>query len=272
MKQAPHNLSQWVENLSKEDVPILSNTVRIISDTANNPEASVAWADEIIIVDNSSTDNTVALCRQFTNNITITEDWPGFGLQKSRALDKATGDWVLSIDADERITDELQKEILTAIKLNKYSSYQIPRQSQYCGRWIKHSGWSPDYVLRLFQRDSAKFSDDLVHEKVEFKGTDMATLKNPILHYTYDSLEEVLEKINLYSTANALKSKQKGKKSSLSKAILHGLWAFFRTYVIRAGFLDGREGFILSISNAEGTYYHYLKLMYFSELVKKKQF
>ncbi len=230
---------------------------------------SVSFADEIIVVDNSSSDDTVAICKKFTDNILVTTDWPGFGKQKNRALERASGNWVLSIDADERITDDLQKEILEAIKQNDYSAYQIPRQSQYCGRWIKHSGWSPDYVLRLFRRDSAKFSNDLVHEKVVINAAantaKIGILTSPIKHYSFNSLEEVLDKTNRYSTANALKSFQQGKKSSLKKAILHGLWAFIRTYIIRAGFLDGREGFILAVSNAEGTYYRYIKLMYLQQ-------
>jgi len=227
--------------------------------------ASVAWADEIIVVDNNSTDNTVALCRKFTDKIIITKDWPGFGLQKKRALDQASGEWILSIDADERVPQALQDEIKQAIDANKKAAYRIPRLSQYCGRWIKHSGWTPDYVLRLFRRDNAQFSEDIVHEQVILLQGELGSLKTPLEHYSFNSLEEVLDKTNSYSTANALKHFNNGKKSSLSKAILHGLWAFFRTYILRAGFLDGREGFILAVSNAEGTYYRYIKLMYLYE-------
>jgi len=226
---------------------------------------SVAWADEIIVVDNNSTDKTVEICRLYTEQVIITQDWPGFGLQKQRALDKATGEWVLSIDADERVPEALYEEIQQVIKQSNCSAFRIPRLSRYCGRWIKHSGWSPDYVLRLFKRNKARFSEDIIHEKVELLEGEMGTLKTPLKHYSFNSIEEVLDKTNSYSTANALKSYQQGKKSSLTKAITHGLWAFFRTYILRAGFLDGREGFILAISNAEGTYYRYIKLMYLSE-------
>jgi glycosyltransferase involved in cell wall biosynthesis len=227
--------------------------------------ASVAWADEIIVVDSGSTDNTVTLCRSFTDKILVTKDWPGFGPQKNRALDRATCEWVLSIDADERVTNTLEAEIKQAIVDGKASAFRIPRQSRYCGRWIKHSGWSPDYVIRLFRRDSARFSDDIVHEKVVVSQGDIGTLKTPLKHYSFNSLEEVLNKTNSYSSANALKSYERGKKSSLSKAIFHGLWAFVRTYVLQVGFLDGREGFMLAVSNAEGTYYRYLKLIYLQE-------
>lgn len=227
--------------------------------------ASVAWADEIIVVDNNSTDKTVELCQLYTDKVTITKDWPGFGRQKNRALEQATGEWVLSLDADERVTDALYEEIKQLIKHSEYAAFRIPRLSRYCGRWIKHSGWSPDYVLRLFRRNQARFSEDIIHEKVELLEGKLGTLKMPLKHYTFNSLEEVLDKTNSYSTANALKSYQQGKKSSLRKAIIHGLWAFIRTYILRAGFLDGREGFILAISNAEGTYYRYIKLMYLYE-------
>ena len=224
--------------------------------------SSVQWADEIIVVDCGSTDNTVALCYLFTNKIFITPDWPGFGVQKNRALGKATGKWVLSIDADEQVTPTLQQEIKASITNPNYTAFRVPRHSFYCGRWIKHSGWSPDYVTRLFRRDSASFSDDLIHEKVQVFQGQIGTLTAPLLHYSFSSLEEVLEKINSYSSANAIKYLAQGQKSSLTKAILHGLWAFVRTYFLKVGFLDGREGFMLAVSNAEGTYYRYLKLLY----------
>jgi len=245
-------------------MPQLS-VIIITKNVATHIEAclsSVAYADEIIVVDCGSTDNTVALCRQFTDKVFITDDWPGFGQQKNRGLAKATGEWVLSIDADERVTPALQQEMKQVIADTPYTVFRMPRQSQYCGRWIKHSGWSPDYITRLFRRDSARFSDDLVHEKVLMLHGNMGTLKTPLLHYSFSSLEEVLDKVNRYSSANALKYYKQGKKSSLKKAIFHGLWTFIRTYFLQAGFLDGREGFMLAVSNAEGTYYRYLKLIY----------
>jgi glycosyltransferase involved in cell wall biosynthesis len=227
--------------------------------------ASIAWCNEIIVVDCGSTDNTVARCQKYTDNVFVVDDWQGFGVQKNRALAKATGEWVLSIDADERVTATLQQEIKHAITHATYTAFRMPRKSHYCGRWIKHSGWTPDFVTRLFRRDCARFSDDIIHEKVQVLQGDIGTLKMPLLHYSFNSLEEVLEKINSYSSANAHKHFKQGKKSSLTKAIFHGLWSFVRTYILRAGFLDGREGFMLAVSNAEGTYYRYLKLMFLQE-------
>ncbi|MFU8798118.1 MAG: glycosyltransferase family 2 protein [Gammaproteobacteria bacterium] len=228
---------------------------------------SVSFADEIIVVDNRSTDGTIEFCRQKGAKITVTSDWPGFGPQKNRALQLAQGPWILSIDADERVTPELTAEIQAILhhqdvpRHDRLNGYKIPRLSNYCGRWMKHSGWHPDYVLRLFLKDQAKFSDDLIHERILLQGNS-AKLSHPLLHYSFPNLESVLNKINRYSTDTAQMRFQKGQKSSLTKAIFKGLWAFFKTYFIQRGFLDGREGFILAVSNAEGTYYRYLKLMY----------
>ena len=220
---------------------------------------SVAWADEIIVVDSGSSDDTIKICKQFGAKISITDNWPGFGEQKNRALALATKSWVLSLDADERVTPELQKEILEVIKGNAKASYRMPRSSSYCGQFIRHSGWSPDYVTRLFRRGHAKFSNDLVHERLISEEATL-TLTSPLLHISYINLDEVLDKINRYSTAGAAMSFSSGKTATLGTAIRHGIWAFIRTYFIRLGFLDGKMGFILAVSNAETTYYRYLKL------------
>ena len=222
---------------------------------------SIAWADEIIVVDSGSTDKTIEICKAHGANVHSSREWPGFGPQKNLALSLASHDWVLSIDADERVSSNLRDEIQQVLSLNlQNTAFRIPRSSSYCGQFMHHSGWFPDYVLRLFPRLTAKFSDDIVHEHVIFNG-EVRTLKNPILHISYTDLEEVLDKTNRYSSDGAQMFAERGKKSSLSKAVLHGLWAFFRTYVLRLGFLDGRMGFILAVSNAETTYYRYLKLM-----------
>ncbi len=221
---------------------------------------SVSFADEIIVVDSQSSDKTQEIARSFGVKLEITSDWPGFGPQKNRALNLATQDWVLSIDADERVTPELKQEILTAIASpNAADCYAIPRSSWYCGRFMKHSGWYPDYVDRLFKRGSAKFSDHLVHERLLPTGSS-GKLKNHFLHYSYRDFSQVLKKVDVYSSAAAQQAFKQGKKGGLGEALIHGFWAFFRTYVLRRGFLDGKHGLALAISNAATSYYKYLKL------------
>lgn len=220
---------------------------------------SIAWADEIIVVDSGSSDDTTAICREFTPHVFVHADWPGFGPQKNRALNYASKDWVLSLDADEQVTPTLRAEIEAAISQPWADAYEIPRLSSFCGRFMHHSGWSPDYVLRLFPRESARFSDALVHESVQIKGM-TARLTQPLLHESYRDFEDVLFKLNSYSSAAAKMLEKRGKKGSLTQAILHGSWAFFRTYFLRRGFLDGREGFMLAVMNAENSYYRYIKL------------
>ena len=220
---------------------------------------SISWADEIIVLDSGSDDDTVNICKHYTDKVFET-DWPGFGIQKQRALDKATGNWVLSIDADERVSPELQQEIQQAILKTEYAGFEIPRLSSYCGRQIRHGGWWPDHVLRLFQRDQGHFTADLVHESVIVAGK-TKKLNNPLLHDSYINVEEVLNKVCSYSSLGAEKLYNAGKKASFSKAIINSAWMFVRTYFIKAAFLDGRQGLMMAISNAEATYYKYIKLI-----------
>jgi glycosyltransferase involved in cell wall biosynthesis len=245
------------------------SVILITKNEADNIRAcieSVAWVDEIIVVDSGSTDGTVAICKELGAQV-HEHDWPGFGVQKNRALGYATKEWVLSLDADERVTPELRAEIEGILKAEQVEdSYLVPRLSNYCGRFMYHSGWYPDLLPRLFKRGKARFSDDLVHERLIVEGSS-GKLKGLLLHYAFDGMEEVLHKVNQYSTAGAAMMHKRGRKASLSGAVLRGLWSFFRTYILRGGILDGREGFMLAVSNAEGTYYRYLKLM----LLNQKQ-
>ncbi|MCZ8256397.1 MAG: glycosyltransferase family 2 protein [Polaromonas sp.] len=239
----------------------LSVTV-ITHNEAHNIEAclrSVSFADQVVVLDSGSTDETVNIARSLGAEVSVSPDWPGFGIQKNRALALATSDWVLSIDADERVTPELQVEILACIKAPGSGVYSFPRLSSYCGQYMRHSGWYPDRVTRLFRRTAARFSDDLVHEKVVSQGP-VGQLHSHLLHESFRNFEAVLDKANRYSTAGAQSLLSKGRTGSVGKAIGHGLWAFIRTYFLRLGFLDGRMGLVLAISNAEGTYYRYLKL------------
>ncbi len=220
---------------------------------------SIDFADEVIVVDNASTDQTAELAAQCGAIVQVLPDWPGFGPQKNRALALASGDWVLSLDADERMTPALRAEVLRAVDLpGEAVAFSIPRRSSYCGQFIHHSGWSPDRVLRLFRRGQARFSDDLVHEKLIANGP-TGDLSERLLHLSFPDFESVLDKVNRYSTAGAQALAVRGDKASMFGAVGHGLWAFFRTYVLQRGFLDGQLGLALAISNAEGTYYRYAK-------------
>ncbi len=222
-------------------------------------------AQQIVVVDSNSSDRTLEIAKRYGATLAQPSDWPGFGPQKNRALDQATSEWVLSLDADERLTPALKSEILTAIHHSAHvDCFAIPRLSWYCGRFIRHSGWSPDYVDRLFKRGTARFSDDLVHERLIPNGQ-VAKLENPMLHYSFMNYSQVLQKLDRYSTASAEQAFARGKTSSPLKAVLHGVWAFFRTYVLRAGFLDGPQGFALAVSNGQGTYYRYLKLWHLNQ-------
>ena len=221
--------------------------------------ASVFWADEIIVVDSGSTDDTVSLARGLGAQVYEYADWPGFGPQKNRALDYASKDWVLSLDADERVTPELRIEMEQAMREAQAEGYYCPRLSQFCGKFVRHSGWYPDYVLRLFKRGMGRFSDSLVHECVLLTGR-TAKLNSPLLHYSYLTIDDVERKVEHYSTAAAQQMFQSGKRSSLMNAILSGGWAFVRTYVIRLGVLDGSAGWSIARMNARTTYLKYRKL------------
>lgn len=221
--------------------------------------ASVAWCDEIVIVDNGSTDATHEIAREFGAKLVLTPDWPGFGPQKQRALAAATGDWIFSIDADERLSAAGAAEIRVTLAAPAHAGYFVPRSSLFVSRFMRHSGWTPDLVLRLARRDAAHFTEHLVHERLLVEGG-TGTLREPLLHLSYPDFESVLDKTNRYSSAGAREAYQRGKRASLATALAHGFWTFARTYVVRLGFLDGAEGLMLAIANAEASYYKYVKL------------
>jgi glycosyltransferase involved in cell wall biosynthesis len=219
---------------------------------------SARFADEVIVMDSGSTDGTAELGRAEGATVIVT-DWPGYGSQNNRGIDRVGGDWFFSLDADERISPELAVEIRAAIERPDVNGFRVPRSSMYCGRFMKHGGWAPDYTWRLARRGCGRFTEHFLHAHLEVEGP-TGTLANPIIHYSYRSMEAVLEKLNRYSTAGVRDMIPRHRHGSLGRAIGHGLWAFFRTYFLRLGFLDGRWGFMLAVSNAEVTYYRYVKL------------
>lgn len=219
---------------------------------------SVAFADEIVVLDSGSTDDTAALAREAGATVHIT-DWPGYGPQQQRGIELAKSDWVLSLDADELVSDALRKEIETAMTQSNFDGYFLPRHSSFCGVFIEHGGWRPDYTLRLARRSRAGFTDHFLHAHMTVNGK-AGYLKSPIIHFSYRSLDDVLEKLNRYSKGAAIDLAARGASSTLTKAIFKGFWAFFRTYFVRKGFLDGRMGLVLALYNGHTTYYKYLRL------------
>lgn len=222
---------------------------------------SVMFADEIIVVDSYSSDRTVELCKQYTNKIHL-NTWEGCGIQKKFALEQATQEWVLILDADERVSSELQQEIQDIVKNNStpYSGFVIPFQSFYLGKPVKFGNWHNEQHLRLFRRVDGEIIPTFVHFGLKVTGK-TGSLKHYILHYSFPNVETVLNKMNLYSSLGAKDQLQSGKKANIFTAIFHGVFAFLKGYIFRLGFLDGKYGFMVAVAQAEGAYYKYVKLM-----------
>lgn len=225
---------------------------------------SVPFADEIVVVDSASTDGTPGLAQELGARVITTADWPGFGPQKNRALEAAQGTWVLSLDADEWLSPELAAQVQAVVRrppaAGAPAAYALPRLSSFCGQWMRHSGWYPDRVARLFQRGGARFSDDFVHERLQVEGRVDTLGGGHLLHESIPTLHLAVDKMNRYSSGRAQDLLRAGRRGSLGRAVGHGLWAFVRTYFLKRGFLDGRLGFVLAVNNGEASYYRYLKM------------
>lgn len=220
---------------------------------------SVAWADEIIVIDSESTDNTIELCKTFTAKIVIMP-WLGCGPQREKIYAMASNEWVLLLDADERVSPELATEIQRTIKQANCNAYEIPFRSYYCGKQIRFGDWMHEKHIRLLKRDACKIIPRLVHFGIEVNGK-VGRLRNYITHYSFPNVTTVINKMHSYSTAGAQHLWQQGKRVSFATAVGRGLFTFVRGYILRLGFLDGRQGFMLAVSNAEGSYYKYIKLL-----------
>jgi glycosyltransferase involved in cell wall biosynthesis len=240
-------------------VPQLSAIIIAKNEAANIGDCldALSFCGERIVVENGSTDDTAKIAAAKGARV-VSHAWEGFGPQKNYALSLATGDWVLSIDADERVSPALAREIEAVIGSPRADAYEIPRVSSFLGRDMGKSGLFPDYVLRLFKRGKARFTNDLVHERVVCDGT-AARLTTSLQHDAVNRLEEAIGRVNRYSTDSANMLVASGRRVTFASGITHGLWTFFRVYVLRLGFLDGREGFLLAVANAEGSYYRYMK-------------
>ncbi len=250
-------------------VIVTKNEARNIADCI----ASVAFADEVLVLDSGSSDATVALATAAGARVVAT-DWPGYGPQVARGFGLARGDWVLSLDADERVPPALRDELRTALgeaATRGIDGFRMPRLSEFCGRFIHHSGWQPDHTLRLGRRSKAGFTSHFLHAHMTVDGR-IGTLRHRLVHHSYPHLDDVLEKLARYSSGHARDLQAHGKKGGLGRALAHGVFAFFRTYVLRLGILDGRHGLMLAIYNAEYTYYKYLQLMFLQSPPQRPEF
>ncbi len=222
---------------------------------------SVYFADEIIVLDSGSTDKTIEIAKQYTDKVFST-DWRGYGVQKQRALERASGDWILNLDADESISDALQKEIKHAIVSNTADAYRLPIQMVFYNQPLKYSA-SPKRHMRLFKRANAEFSKDIVHEKIILPpGIRIGKLKHAIRHHSFQDVSHVLYKLNKYSSYSAKIRIQNKKKPNLTRVLASTMWMFGRCFFLQRGFLDGKLGFLFALFSAQGTFYRGIKQIY----------
>jgi len=223
---------------------------------------SVLWADEIVVADSSSRDNTAAIATELGARV-VQIQFRGFGDLRNRAMAACTHDWIFSLDSDERCTPESRDEILATIDdPQAVDAYYIPRRNYFMGRWIQHSGFYPDYRQpQLFRKGVLQFKDDPVHEEYSIVSRqDAGYLQQAIWQFPFKNLEEVVHKANKYSTLGAEKLAKNSRRGTMLTALSRGLWAFFHMYFLKLGILDGWPGFIIALGNFEGTFYKYAKL------------
>lgn len=239
----------------------ISATIITFNEQDNLPRAlqSLGCCDEIVIVDSGSTDRTVEVARGFGARV-IERGWPGYARQKNFAAEQASNDWILALDADESLSEELQRE-LGEIKRqgSGFDAYSCPRLAQYRGKWIRHSGWYPDRKVRFYDRRKAAWAGDYVHESVRVGGS-LGALQGDLLHYTCATFSRHVESVNRYTTLAAQEMAAAGRGVSLARMLAAPPWAFVRSYVLQRGFLDGREGFLIASMAAFYVFAKYVKV------------
>jgi glycosyltransferase involved in cell wall biosynthesis len=244
----------------------VSATIIVLNEETNIRDCleSVRWADEIIVSDTGSTDKTVELCETFGARV-YKDQWRGYGAQKNLCAERARNDWILNIDADERVSPELKAEISTVLENGPperprgTAGYYIPRKNFFGATWIRHCGWWPDYNLRLYRRSSGRFAEKLVHEAVQVDGT-KGYLKNPLVHRTYEDVPDYLERMERYSTLAAKQMLLEGRRTRTLDILIRPAFTFFKMFVLKRGFLDGGVGLLLSMLYASYTKAKYIKL------------
>lgn len=240
----------------------ISATVITLNEEENLAAAleSLTFADEIVVVDSESTDRTIEIARRFTDKV-ITQKFLGYAAQKNFAAEHAAHDWVFNLDADERVTPELAREIEALKKAQAVSiaAYEMPRKVFYLGRWIRHSGWYPDFKVRLYNRRQAGWQGDYVHESVKTDGQ-VSRLRGDILHYTVRSAAEHHLRIDRYTTLSAQEAFDKGKQATFASIALAPLATFIKTYIFKRGYLDGIPGLAIAYFAAHYVFLKNLKL------------
>jgi glycosyltransferase involved in cell wall biosynthesis len=221
----------------------------------------VLWADEIIVADSHSTDGTSEIAEKMGAKV-IHIPFEGYGHLRNKAISYCTNEWIFSLDSDERCTLEVKNEILSIINTSSIDIFKVPRKNFFMGKWIKHSGWYPNYRQpQLFRNGKMYYTDEEVHEGfVSHSEKKIGKLKNHIWQFPFKNTEEIIYKANRYSSLGALKLQKNGVKGSIFKAFTHGFWSFTKHYIFKLGFLDGGAGFVIAFGNFEGTFYRYLKL------------
>jgi glycosyltransferase involved in cell wall biosynthesis len=220
---------------------------------------SLSWADEIVVVDSGSADGTQEIARRYTDRV-FDVPWAGFGPQKQAAVDRASHDVVFNIDCDERVTAELAEEISRVLSgPSLAAAYTVPRRTFLGGKEIRHCGWHPDRTTRLFDRRHARFSDDLVHERVEVVGQGRE-LRHPLLHYAFSGIGDIVAKLNRYGDLSARQMFERGRRCGIVDLTLRPAYAFLKTYLLRLGFLDGVEGLVISATTSWLVFLKYARL------------
>lgn len=243
----------------------ISATIITCNEERNVPRAieSLRCCDEILVVDSGSTDRTVEIARKFGARV-IEADWRGYAGQKNFASEQAAHDWILSIDADEALSEDLEAEIWQLKKNGPdCDAYTVPRLAQYLGRWILYSGWYPDRKIRLFDRRKARWVGDYVHESVVCEGR-VGHLQGNLLHFTCGSLSEHLKTMDRYTTLAAEELAARRARIGYRHLLVEPAWTFFRTYVLKRGFLDGVEGLAIAWMSALYTFLKYAKARFMS--------
>lgn len=220
---------------------------------------SVKWADEIILIDSKSADRTVEIAERYGARV-YSPEWQGYGAAKVEGVNRAGCEWILSVDADEEVPSELANEIKAALSNDsEYSGYYIPRRTMFLGRWIKHCGWYPDFVLRLFRKSRGNFDGAVIHEKVVVNGS-TSRMRSELLHYSYSCLEEYLEKFNRYTTLGAEEAYRRGIRSGWYDIVIKPPVSFVKHFISKQGFRDGIEGFLISVLSSIAVMAKYAKL------------